>query len=737
MAKAPKKKQSPLAPWLEKTLKFGVIWVGGAFLCLMLYYAIDLPNIDKPKEIGRRPSLTILDRNGGTLIRLGQTQGQFYTLKDLPPYVPEAVISIEDRRFYHHIGIDPLGILRAGFENLIHHDVVQGGSTITQQLAKNTFLSPEQNLKRKVQEAMLAIMLEMKYSKDEILAAYLNRVYMGSGTYGIDAAAHRYFNKSPSELSLREAATIAGLLRAPNYFSPIASPSRAADRANSVLKAMVEAGYITEKQQHAAETTPPPPGHRPGAGDGIYYAADYVASEVSRLLGNSKQDLIVQTTLDAQTQQAAEQAIADIQPDAQAKHATQAALVAIGPDGGVRALVGGVSYHDSSFNRVTQALRQPGSSFKPLVYLSGLQAGLTPSTVVEDAPITFGDWSPANYDDKYMGKVPLSVALAHSLNSVAIRVLQTAGVGRAVDNAKAFGIQTPMEHNLSLALGTSVLKPIELATAYNTISQLGEYHATFVVRAIANKDGDVLYQNVIDNGSQVARREDVAALTQMMEGTVQFGTGTAANIGRPQAGKTGTTQDFRDAWFAGFVPQLTAVVWMGNDDNSKTSHVTGGTLPAHVWANFMKRAVGNDPMMPLAADDITFTLLPKVEGFLGLTHSDSAAPVDANGNSAQPPGVEGTENSAPANPPAPGGEGVKPVDGVNATTPPTDAMAPATAAGATTPNAAAPADANAMPAANPAPTPNVLRDPSPATPTDAKPADKSLFNHLIDQVTGH
>ncbi len=726
MAKEKKEKPRRLAPWLEKALKIGALWAGGAFLCLLLYYAIDLPNIDKPKEIGRRPSLTVLDRNGAVLIRLGQTQGQFYTLKELPPYVPEAVISIEDRRFYHHIGIDPLGILRAGFENLLHHDVVQGGSTITQQLAKNTFLSPEQNMKRKIQEAMLAIMLEMKYSKDEILAAYLNRVYMGAGAYGIDAAAHRYFNKSPSELSLREAATIAGLLRAPNYFSPIASPSRAADRANSVLKAMVEAGYITDKQEHAAETTPPPPGHRPGAGDGIYYAADYVASEVSRLLGNSKQDLIVQTTLDVQTQQAAEQAIADIQADAQAKHATQAAIVAIGPDGGVRALVGGVSYHDSSFNRVTQALRQPGSSFKPLVYLSGIQAGLTPSTIVEDAPISFGDWSPENYDGKYMGKVPLSVALAHSLNSVAIRVLQTAGVGRAVDNAKAFGIQTPMEPNLSLALGTSVLKPIELATAYNTISQLGEYHATFVVRAIGDKDGNVLYQNVIDNGTQVARREDVAALTQMMEGTVQFGTGTAANIGRPQAGKTGTTQDFRDAWFAGFVPQLTTVVWMGNDDNSKMAHVTGGTLPAHVWADFMKRAVGNDPAMPLAADDITFTLLPKVEGFLGIGHSDSGTSANDNAPLPAAAGVEGVENP-PASPPAPGVEVVKPADGANNTAaPPTDLMAPAGAPPGATPQ---PTDANA---ANPAPPANVLRDPA-----DAKPADKSLFNHLIGQVTGH
>lgn len=623
----PEKLPSKFAPWIVRAGVLATTWAAIAFVVLILFYAIDLPNIDKPKELGRRPSLTILARDGSVLVHTGQSQGDFYTLKQLPKYVPEAVMAIEDRRFYHHFGIDPIGIIRASFENLLHHDVVQGGSTLTQQLAKNMFLSPEQNLKRKVQEAMLAIGLEMKYSKDQILAAYLNRVYMGAGAYGIDAAAHRYFNKPASELSLREAATIAGLLRAPNYFSPVASPSRAADRANVVLKAMVEAGYITPQQERLAESTPPPPGHKPGSGDGVYYAADYVAAEALKLMGDAKQDLTIATTIDAGAQRAAEQAVDEIMPEAETKNVTETALVAVGPDGGVRAIIGGANYHDSPFNRAFQAQRQPGSSFKPVIYLAGLEAGITPSTEITDAPISFGSWSPENFDKQYFGKVTVAFALAKSLNSVAVQILNYAGVERAVDVARRLGITSNLDANLSLALGTSVVSPIELATMYNTIAQLGAYHQTYVIDHITNADGDKLYQYVPFEGKQVAARENVAALTMMMTGVVNFGTGTAANIGRPQAGKTGTSQDYRDAWFAGFVPQLTAIVWMGNDDNAKMQRVTGGSFPARLWADFMKRTLGNAPALPLDAASVNYDSTPKSVAFMSeVVHWNAPAP---------------------------------------------------------------------------------------------------------------
>jgi penicillin-binding protein 1A len=617
MAKKNTKKQpvGRFAPWILRVMTLLFIWSGIALCGLLLFFAIDLPSIDKPKDLGRRPSLTILAQDGSVLIRTGQIQGHFYKLKELPKYVPEAVLAIEDRRFYYHFGIDPIGIARAVFTNLIHRDVMQGGSTITQQLAKNMFLSPEQKLKRKVQEAMLAIGLEMKYSKAEILEAYLNRVYMGSGTYGIDGAARRYFNKSAKDLSLREAAMIAGLLRSPNYFSPAASPARASDRANIVLHAMQDVGYITDKQMRAAETTPPPPGRRPGSGDGIYYAADYVAAEVARVTGEINQDLTVQTTLDSRMQRAAEQAVDEIIPQAEEKNVSQAALVAVAPDGSVRALIGGANYHDSSYNRAYQAKRQPGSAFKPIIYLAGLEAGLTPATEIEDAEISFGSWRPQNFDGEYLGQVTLAYALAKSLNSVAIRVLDYAGVTRTVDLAQRLGIQSKMGANLSLALGTSEVAPVELATAYNTIAQLGNYHDTYVVQSITDSKNKKLYQFVPFEGKQVVAPDKVAALTMMMTGTINFGTGMGANIGRPQAGKTGTSNDYRDAWFAGFVPQLTAVVWMGNDDNSKMSKVTGGSYPARLWANFMQRAMGGEPAYALAASGVSYNNEPNAKTF--------------------------------------------------------------------------------------------------------------------------
>ena len=622
MAKPSKKKSdkktlsSHFAPWLWRAISLAFIWGGIALCALMLFYAIDLPSIDKPKDIGRKPSLTVLARDGSEIIRTGQAIGKFYTLKDLPKHVPQAVLAIEDRRFYYHFGIDPLGIARAMIMNLISRDVVQGGSTITQQLAKNMFLSSEQTFKRKVQEAMLAINLEIRFSKDEILEAYLNRVYMGSGNYGIGAAARRYFHKSASELSLREAAMIAGLLRAPNYFSPIASPARADDRTKTVLESMADAGYITEKQAKAAQLIPPTPGRRPGSDDSAYYAADYVASEAAKVLGEITTDLVVQTTLDARSQRAAELAVDEIMPHANEKNVSQVALVSIGNDGGVRALIGGANYHESTYNRAFQARRQPGSSFKPIVYLAALEGGFTPATMVMDQPIEFGSWKPQNFDGEYFGEVTLAFALAKSLNAVAVHLIETTGVSNVIDVAHRLGIQSKLDANYSLALGTTAIPPIELATAYNTLAQGGQYRPTHVIQSIKDKSGRTLFTYTPPAARQVVAPQFVSALTAMMTGVTSFGTGTAANIGRPQAGKTGTSQDYRDAWFAGFVPQMATVVWMGNDNNEKMQRVTGGSFPARLWASYMNRALAGQPALPLTYSHIEFDNTPRENDFM-------------------------------------------------------------------------------------------------------------------------
>ncbi len=590
--------------WRHVVLKLA-LWaaliIAGLTILTLLFFAIDLPSIDKPKELGRRPALTFLAADGSVLTHTGQSQGTFYDVKDLPPYVGQAVIATEDKRFYHHWGVDPVGILRAMFRNAAGGELIQGGSTITQQLAKNAFLSPDRNLKRKIQEAMLAVWLEHKYSKDEILSAYLNRVYMGAGTYGVDAATQRYFHKDAPHLSLREAATIAGLLKAPNYFSPLNAPARAADRANVVLGLMADQHYISAKTAKQAENTPPPPARKPGNGNALYYATDYATSEAEDIIGEISQDLTIQTTIDARLERAADEAIANTLNNAGDKNVSQGALVAIAPDGAIHAIIGGRNYAESQYNRATQGVRQPGSSFKPIVYLAALEAGMTPYTTVEDGPLTIGSWSPGNYDGDYEGPVTLSTALAKSLNTATIRVLQQVGVNRAINVARRLGITAPLDSNLSLALGTSVVSPLEMTTAYNTIAQLGQYQANYIVSSIKDAKGKSLYKHVPLDGPQKFDKGKVADLTRMMEGVIQYGTGTGAAIGRPAAGKTGTTQDFHDAWFMGFTADLTAGVWLGNDDNKPMKHVTGGSLPAKTWADFMKRALANVPAHDLAA----------------------------------------------------------------------------------------------------------------------------------------
>ena len=592
--------------WL-RFLFIVALWGIIALAAVIFFFSLDLPNIRKSSGWERAPSITVLSESGTIVARIGQTSGEFLHLKDLPKHLIEAVIATEDRRFFHHFGVDPVGLLRAVVVNITHGGLRQGGSTITQQLAKNLFLSPEQTLKRKIQEAILAVWLDAKYSKTQILEAYLNRVYLGGGNYGVDAAAQYYFNKSARNVDLRESAILAGLLKAPGRFSPTASPARAEDRAETVMNAMVATHYITAKERDAALSIPLPPRRRPGNGDSVRYFADYVRDQAAGFLGGIKQDIIVQTTLNERMQQLAEQQIESVlnSPDAAKQKAGQGALLSMTPDGAIKALVGGKNYAESSFNRATQALRQPGSSFKPIIYLTALDQGMSPDTIVDDHPISFGRWSPGNYDGRYMGPVQLRDALAFSLNTVAIQILDQAGVGNAVAMAQKLGITSKLDANLSLALGTSAVHLTELTGAYATIASHGVAVTPYAIMTIKDRSGKLLYHYEPDTTpAQVVNPDKIAALTGMMTGPIQYGTGTAANIGRPEAGKTGTTNDYRDAWFMGFTPDLVTGVWIGNDDNSSMKKVTGGGIPARIWAGYMKQALAGTSPTPLFASDM-------------------------------------------------------------------------------------------------------------------------------------
>jgi len=565
------------------------IWLTVIVGLYVAYCALGLPDIHQVTQPPRRPSVTLESRDGTVFARYGDLVGDHVVLADLPPYVPQAIIAIEDRRFYHHFGVDVLGIMRAMVRNVLAGHMVQGGSTLTQQLAKNLFLSPDKTAKRKVQEMLLAFWLEHTYSKDQIMTAYLNRVYLGSGAYGVDAAARTYFNKSASELNVREAAIIAGLLRAPSRYSPMHDPEQSMERAKVVLQAMVEESYITDAQRRTAIATVPQLGHKPaGGGDGHYFA-DWVYDQIGPLVTDTEQDMIVKTTLDLPLERLAEHHVDDVLgKQGVAKNVGQAALVTLAPDGAVRALTGGRDYRASQFNRATQALRQPGSAFKPIVYLAAIEKGLTPDEIINDEPITIGDYSPDNYDGKFHGPMTARQALAESINTVAVRLFERVGASKVVETARDLGVTSPLEHDAALALGASELTPLELATVYASLAAGGKAITPYSIQEVDSRSGQVLYRHSDVTPPQVVDADAVATLVDMMTEVVKSGTGKGAALGsRPVAGKTGTTSDYRDAWFAGFTADYTSVVWLGNDNNTPTKKVTGGSLPALLWHNYM------------------------------------------------------------------------------------------------------------------------------------------------------
>ena len=597
--KAKAKKTRGFLSWLMHSIILVGIWVGIVVGLFVGYCALDLPDIHQITQPQRRPSIALETESGDVFARYGDLYGDHMALADVPKYLPEAIIAIEDRRFYSHFGVDVIGILRAMTRNVMAHHLVQGGSTLTQQLAKNLFLSPERTIKRKVQEVMLAVWLEHTYSKEQILTAYINRVYLGNGAYGVDAAARTYFNKSARDIDIREAAIIAGLLRAPSRFAPSHDPVQAMNRAKTVLQAMVDEEYITEQQRREAIASVPPPTAKPGsAGDGRYFA-DWVVDQLGSMVEDAAQDIIVTTTLDIGLQRSAERHV-DAILSKNDRDVSQAALITMAPDGSVKAMVGGRDYRSSQFNRATQAMRQPGSAFKPIVYLAAIENGLSPDDVIPDEPLRVGHWSPENYDGKYRGPISARMALAESVNTVAVRVFMRAGADNVIQTAHALGITSPMERDPALALGASEVTPLELTSVYASIASGGRAITPYAIKEIRSRQGQVLYRHPDVTPPLTVSSSAVSTLVDMMQEVVRSGTGKRAALGdRAVAGKTGTSSDYHDAWFLGFTGNYTTGVWLGNDDNHPMKKIVGGSLPAQLWHDYMADAEASLPARDL------------------------------------------------------------------------------------------------------------------------------------------
>ena len=548
------------AVWGALTLGVAVLWV-----------ARDLPRPEAALDAARRPSLTLEDRTGHVFASFGDVVGEPLRLADLPAYLPAAAVAVEDRRFWHHPGIDPIGMLRATWVNLTSGRLVQGGSTITQQVAKNLFLTNARTFHRKVQELLLTLWLEHTFSKREILEIWLNRVYLGSGAWGVDAAARMYFGVSARHVTLWQAALLAGLPRAPSRFNPRSDPAAAAARTREVLAAMADSGAITATQaQQAAAQIALPNTARIAPG----WFADWAAEQAQSVLPPDRDATLV-TTLDAHLQQVAEARLTALLEEAgAAAGVTQGAVVALdAATGAVRAMVGGRDYRQSAYNRAVLARRQPGSAFKPFVWLAALEKGVRPDDTVQDAPIRIGNWSPADFERRYLGDITVEEALAQSINTSAVRLLLQAGGPRAVGRVAArLGIADKLPNDASLALGTGEVGLLELAASYAALFNGGRRITPYAIESERSAP-----QPEID--PQLA-----AMMMRMMTAVVTRGTGRAAAVpGHLVAGKTGTTQDYRDAWFIGWIDGTVLGIWLGNDDNQPMRSVQGGSLPARLF----------------------------------------------------------------------------------------------------------------------------------------------------------
>ncbi|WP_428406900.1 transglycosylase domain-containing protein [Hyphococcus sp.] len=606
--RAPRRRRKSARPRLEPfaraAAELGVFALTAliGLAALFAYFASDLPDPAGLWREGGGPRITLLAADGAPIMLHGVAQGAPIRLSQLPDHVPEAVLAVEDRNFYHHFGANPVSIVRALIVNANEGAVRQGGSTITQQLAKNVFLSSDRTMKRKIQELMLAFWLERKFTKNEILTLYLNRVYFGAGAYGVDAASFRYFGKSARHLSVGEAAVLAGLLKAPSRYAPTANPEDAGKRGRLVIEQMVAARFLTRREADAAIAEPvllAAPRF-----EAAPYFVDHALKEVRSLTAEIDADFIVRTTFDPRVQAAAETGLtAGFAMAGDGLDEVEAAAIVIDSEGAVRGMIGGRDYVKSQYNRATQAQRQPGSAFKPFVYLAGIMRGEAPDSHVLDAPIEIGAYAPGNYKDKYYGEVTLREALARSLNSAVIRVQERTGRAFVRETARRMGWPGDLTSGPSLGLGVDAVSPLDLAAAYAPFANGGFRVKPYVIERIETVDGDLVYQRKGSIIEEAAPASAIAEMNDMLASVVDWGTGRAASVpGYRVAGKTGTSQESRDAWFAGHAGGLVGVVWIGRDDNRPMNDITGGRTPAIVWREIFSRALPPASYVPQTED---------------------------------------------------------------------------------------------------------------------------------------
>jgi penicillin-binding protein 1A len=617
------------------SFKLSLYFLVVALVALGVAVSVAVSQLPSYGELVRRDDLGQMIRvraaNGDIIHSMGPVFGEWLRYEEIPPVMRDAMIAVEDRRFRSHPGIDPISTVRGFWISLTGGGRVRGVSTITQQLARNIFLNNDRTFARKLREGILALALEWRFSKDQLLELYLNRVYFGGGAYGIDAASRRFFGHSATELDISEAAIIAGLVKAPSNYSPTADAEAARSRAGVVLDLMVRSGAIS-----AAEARDADPQHvrlvsNPERQSITRYFTDWVLPQLDMLIDESSAPLDIWTTLDPVMQRVA---VASI--NAHAPRGAQGALITLDRDGAVRAMVGGRDYVNSSYNRATQANRQPGSSFKLFVYLTALEAGYQPDTTVDGSPITVGGWSPRNDSGRVFGAVPMRAAFAYSINTVAVRLAQEVGTRAVADMAQRFGITTRVSTNPSMALGASEVRLIDMTRAYAAVARGGIAVTPYGIRRVTTADGALLYQHQADETRVLVQPWVAQQMTELLQDVVDRGTGRGAQLGRPTAGKTGTTTSNKDGWFIGFSSGLTTGVWMGRDDNRALPGLAGGRAPAAAFHDLMVRAVANRPVEPFATNAAAPDWAVEGDNEIWFAPPDDQPMVDEDGNPIEP-----------------------------------------------------------------------------------------------------
>jgi penicillin-binding protein 1A len=649
MARARKisKERGPMGTWILRIVKTGVMAALLGVMVLGIFVAIARSEIDSFEDLKSSPNgqmIRIRAADGTVIQSLGPSFGRWLTIDQLPSEMKDAMVAVEDRRYYLHPGVDPIGITRSVYVRAVDGRWTQGGSTITQQLARNIYLNSNKEFGRKIREVILALAMETKFSKDQILELYLNKVYFGGGAYGVDAASRRFFDHGAEDISLAEAAIIAGLVKAPSRYAPTADAQAALDRAKVVVEVMQDAGMITPVEAASVDLA----GVRLAAEtpqDSVRYFTDWILPQLDGLIDETEKPIDVWTTLDLTMQRAAASAIS-----ANAPSGAQGALVSIDRDGAVKAMVGGTDYISSIYNRAVTAVRQPGSAWKLFVYLAALEAGYRPEDMVEDKPVEIDGWQPKNSNGNYAGEISLRTAFAYSKNTVAAQIGQDVGTGSIANMARRFGITTPVNTQPSMVLGTSDTRVIDMTQAFAAVASGGRTVTPYGITKVTTIDGELLYAAKPSSSVQLVDDWVAGAMTDLLQSAVATGTGRAANIGRPVAGKTGTTSSNKDGWFLGFSSGLTTGVWMGRDDARRIGGLEGGRAPAQAWAAYMRVAVAGRPVEKFATE-VTF---PEVlEGEDALLGADEMLMFDENGMPIEGDPLVQDPNLGPAAEPGP------------------------------------------------------------------------------------